>query len=66
MKKNFISVIVLMLLFSCGTKKVPLKEVEKEKTVTNKIPKNIVKTKPLYKNATKPTLQNFLKWLLMK
>ena len=49
MKKNFISVIVLLLLFSCGTKKGPLKEVEKEKTVTNKTPKNIVKTKHIRK-----------------
>ena len=59
MKKNFISVIVLMLLFSCGTKKVPLKEVEKEKTVTNKTPKNIVKIKPLYKNATEAYIAEF-------
>ena len=59
MKKNFISVIVLLLLFSCGTKKGPLKEVEKEKTVTNKTPKNIVKTKPQYKNATEAYIAEF-------
>ena len=43
MKKNFISVIVLLLLFSCGKKKGPLKELEKEKTVRNNTSKNIVK-----------------------
>lgn len=59
MNKKFISIIVLMLLFSCGTKKVPLKKVEKEKTVLNKTPKNIVKTKPLYKNATEAYIAEF-------
>ena len=59
MKKNFISVIVLLLLFSCGTKQVPLKELEKEKTVRNNTSKNIVKTKPQYKNATEAYIAEF-------
>ena len=58
MKKYFISIVVL-ILFSCGTRNISLKEVEKEETAKNNSSKNIVKTKPFYKNATEAYIAEF-------
>lgn len=59
MKLHFISLIILSLIFSCGTKKEIITKSPPKKNVEKKKADQVVKTKPVYANATEAYIAEF-------